>query len=126
VEYVERGWYFIGIESSQVVSMHRRVFELLQDLLKPGIIRDRLSFDMYLPEEKDSFLRYGYRYTPNAYKPHITLGRTRSMTTIPRNELLESITKRILPHRLLFDEVVVFEIGQNGTLRRKLHSEKLI
>ena len=121
VEYIERGWYFINlVASDQIVALHRQVFELLRELLKPGVIRDRASFDLYRATEKENFLRYGYRYVLEDHHPHVTLGRTLSLAKSAGHERIIEVVENELPDQLLFDELVVFEIGRNGTFAGKL------
>lgn len=121
VDYVERGWYFINFEKTpEIINLHRELFFASREFLRPGIIRNWLSFDLYRPSEQENFLNYGYRYILNDFRPHITLGRTPSEArSMNHNQIVEE-TIRGLHSPILFDEIAAFELGADGTLIRKI------
>ena len=87
---------------------------------------DRASFDgtkdlsRFTDNERASYQRYGYRYTGDAYAPHMTLGRAPEEVAL---DLVRTAPERVvaLPKEWVFDRLSVYVMGQHGA-----HAETLL
>lgn len=113
------GWLFMSVERPALL-------EKLQEVVLDGLDRrlDRQAFDTskdtsrFTEPERRSFARYGYRYTGDAYAPHITLGRTDEATAL---ELVRTAPERTrVPAAWGFDRLSFYVMGEHGA-----HAETL-
>ncbi|HEV3155731.1 MAG TPA: hypothetical protein VGZ00_00110 [Candidatus Baltobacteraceae bacterium] len=126
-EYVERGWYFLNIASSGYIErLHRIIFNEMKNLIFPGVINDQSSLSHYRSVERESFLKYGYRYMLSAYHPHITLGRTNTKERSIEHDRLIPMIENYRGSRLCFDEIVIFRLGKNGVMLEKIWGKQLL
>ncbi len=121
VVYQPTGWLFLALERPPVL-------EALQETalaaLAPHL--DRASFDgtkdlsRFTDNERASYQRYGYRYTGDAYAPHMTLGRAPEEVAL---DLVRTAPERVvaLPKEWVFDRLSVYVMGQHGA-----HAETLL
>jgi hypothetical protein len=86
---------------------------------------DRAAFDTskdtsrFSPDERASFAEYGYRYTGDAYAPHITLGRAEEDIAL---KLVASAPERTsMQKEWTFDRLTFYVMGEQGA-----HAEKLV
>lgn len=119
IVYQPTGWLFMAVERP---AMLEQVQEVVLDCLAPRL--DRQAFDTskdtsrFTESERVSFARYGYRYTGDAYAPHITLGRTDEATA---RELVRTAPERTrVPDEWTFDRLSFYVMGEHGA-----HAEKL-
>ncbi|MFD4276215.1 2'-5' RNA ligase family protein [Streptomyces cyaneofuscatus] len=113
------GWLFMSVERPALLE---KLQEVVLDGLAPRL--DRQAFDTskdtsrFTDAERASFARYGYRYTGEAYAPHITLGRTDEATAL---ELVRTAPERTrVPAEWIFDRFSFYVMGEHGA-----HAEKL-
>ncbi|MET9094237.1 2'-5' RNA ligase family protein [Streptomyces cyaneofuscatus] len=113
------GWLFMSVERPALLE---KLQEVVLDGLAPRL--DRQAFDTskdisrFTDAERASFARYGYRYTGEAYAPHITLGRTDEATAL---ELVRTAPERTrVPAEWIFDRLSFYVMGEHGA-----HAEKL-
>ncbi|MFJ9527943.1 2'-5' RNA ligase family protein [Streptomyces cyaneofuscatus] len=113
------GWLFMSVERPALLE---KLQEVVLDGLAPHL--DRQAFDTskdisrFTEPERASFARYGYRYTGEAYAPHITLGRTDEATAL---ELVRTAPERTrVPAEWIFDRLSFYVMGEHGA-----HAEKL-
>ncbi|MFF7339439.1 hypothetical protein ACFZAT_19095 [Streptomyces sp. NPDC008163] len=85
---------------------------------------DRAAFDTaqdmshFTDAERASYARFGYRYTGEAYTPHLTLGRTDEETALA---LARSGPGRTaVPRTWLFDRLSCYLMGEHGAHARTL------
>ncbi|MFF7630191.1 2'-5' RNA ligase family protein [Streptomyces cyaneofuscatus] len=113
------GWLFMSVERPALLAK-------LQEVVLDGLASrlDRQAFDTskdvsrFTEPERASFARYGYRYTGEAYAPHITLGRTDEATAL---ELVRTAPERTrVPAKWIFDRLSFYVMGEHGA-----HAEKL-
>ncbi|MFF3286431.1 2'-5' RNA ligase family protein [Streptomyces sp. NPDC003023] len=113
VVYQPTGWLFLSLERPPLL-------EALQEAslaaLDPHL--DRAAFDSdkdvsrFTESERASFRRYGYRYTGDAYAPHITVGRAEEETAL---ELVRRVPERVsVPKEWVFDRLSFYVMGQHG------------
>ncbi|MFJ8847162.1 2'-5' RNA ligase family protein [Streptomyces cyaneofuscatus] len=113
------GWLFMSVERPALLE---KLQEVVLDGLAPRL--DRQAFDTakdtsrFTEAERASFARYGYRYTGDAYAPHITLGRTDEATAL---ELVRTAPERTrVPAVWDFDRLSFYVMGEHGA-----HAETL-
>ncbi|GAB2461069.1 hypothetical protein GCM10027162_65390 [Streptomyces incanus] len=120
VVYQPTGWLFLALERPPLL-------EALQEAAVAALDRhlDRASFDgdkdvsRFTDAERASYERYGYRYTGEAYAPHVTLGRTEEETAL---ELVRTARDRVdLPKKWVFDRLSFYVMGEHGA-----HAETLL
>ncbi|MFF7263605.1 2'-5' RNA ligase family protein [Streptomyces sp. NPDC008159] len=119
VVYQPTGWLFLALERPS----------LIEDLQKTALATlaphlDRAAFDgtkdlsRFTDDERASFKKYGYRYTGDAYAPHMTLGRTSENVAL---DLVRTASQRVaLPKEWVFDRLSLYVMGQHGA-----HAETL-
>ncbi|MFD9422364.1 MULTISPECIES: 2'-5' RNA ligase family protein [unclassified Streptomyces] len=113
------GWLFMSVERPALLE---KLQETVLDGLAPHL--DHEAFDTskdtsrYTETERASFSRYGYRYTGDAYAPHITLGRTDEEAAL---ELVRTAPERThVPAEWTFDRLSFYVMGEHGA-----HAEKV-
>ncbi|MFD6323142.1 2'-5' RNA ligase family protein [Streptomyces sp. NPDC058442] len=120
VVYQPTGWLFLALERPPLL-------EALQEAAVAALDRhlDRASFDgskdvsRFTDAERASYERYGYRYTGEAYAPHVTLGRAEEETAM---ELVRTARDRVdLPKEWVFDRLSFYVMGEHGA-----HAETLL
>ncbi|MEV6163933.1 2'-5' RNA ligase family protein [Streptomyces sp. NPDC052052] len=119
IVYQPTGWLFMSVERPPLL---QKLQEVVVDRLAPHL--DRAAFDTskdtsrFTETERASFAEYGYRYTGDAYAPHITLGRTEETTAL---ELVRTAPQRIhVPEAWTFDRLSFYVMGEHGA-----HAEKV-
>ena len=124
LEYKPLGWYFLTLnENILFYEAHRCVFEELKDsmfLTKEDLRKDT---DEYTLLEKYNYCSYGYRFIGDAFKPHITLGRSidKSQCCNKANliPLVESFTSSVVG---TIQKITLYEMGDNGCHAATLYS----
>lgn len=118
------GWLFMAVERPVLL---RKLQETVVGLLAPHL--DRAAFDTatdmarFTDAERASFARYGYRYTGEAYAPHLTLGRTDEDTALT---LVRSVSARTgIPAEWTFDRLSFYVMGEHGAHAEKLYEVPL-
>ncbi|MFD8727791.1 2'-5' RNA ligase family protein [Streptomyces sp. NPDC059611] len=113
------GWLFMSVERPALLE---KLQEVVLDGLAPHL--DRQAFDTaedtsrFTEPERASLARYGYRYTGEAYAPHITLGRTDEATALNLERTASEHTR--VPTEWIFDRLSFYAMGEHGA-----HAEKL-
>ncbi|MFD3656396.1 2'-5' RNA ligase family protein [Streptomyces sp. NPDC058620] len=120
IVYQPTGWLFMSVERPLLLD---KLQEAVLGVLDPYL--DRSAFDTakdtsrFTESERASFTRYGYRYTGDAYAPHITLGRTGEEAAL---ELVRTAPERTsVPVHWTFDRLSFYVMGEHGA-----HAEKLV
>jgi hypothetical protein len=74
--YVERGWCFLDLSpDASLHSLHRKTFSMTKTMLRSPMSPDSGRMATYSETEKQSYLKYGYRYIGDSNRPHVTIGR---------------------------------------------------
>jgi hypothetical protein len=125
VVYQPTGWLFLALERPP----------LLEDLQRTALATlaphlDRAAFDRtkdvsrFTDAERAGFEAYGYRYTGDAYAPHMTLGRAPEDVAL---ELVRTASQRVaLPKEWVFDRLSVYVMGQHGAHAETLFERRLV
>lgn len=119
VVYQATGWVFLSLERPPLLE---KLQEVTLAILNPYL--DRAAFDTskdtsrFTTSEIASYERYGYRYTGEAYVPHMTLGRSEENIA---QELVRTAPERVrVPTKWAFDRLSFYVMGEHGA-----HSETL-
>lgn len=120
IVYQPTGWVFLSLERPTILTeLQAAVLSVLATHL------DRAAFDTskdtsrFTPDERASFAEYGYRYTGDAYAPHITLGRAEEDIAL---KLVGSAPERTsVQKEWTFDRLTFYVMGEHGA-----HAEKLV
>lgn len=114
--YQPRGWIFLEIEhSSAIDGVHRGLADIaaLSLVPPPEPAAERLAD--YSAQQRESFVRYGYRYMYDCFYPHVTLGRAERE---PTQKELEFLNERAREMAVLTEFQVskasVYEMGPKG------------
>ncbi|WUH93648.1 2'-5' RNA ligase family protein [Streptomyces sp. NBC_00433] len=118
IVYQPTGWVFLSLERSPLL-------EKLQDVVLAALAPhlDREAFapkdtSQYTDAEKAGYARYGYRYTGEAYTPHITLGHAEEETA---RALVRAAGERSsVPGSWIFDRLSFYVMGEHGAHARTL------
>ncbi|MBR1454228.1 MAG: hypothetical protein IJ593_06245 [Lachnospiraceae bacterium] len=120
VKYVPHGWYFYMCEKTEEL---KRLHYFTLGRCKEYIVLspDRLNVDMN-ELTKDQVLgieKYGYRYSANAFSPHITLGRNDIGINKDQINMLNKRISSILTDPVI-ERITVYKMGKDG-----MHTETL-
>ncbi|MBL1088718.1 MULTISPECIES: 2'-5' RNA ligase family protein [Streptomyces] len=119
IVYQPTGWIFLALERPPLLmSLQEAALDALDGHL------DRAAFDRtkdtsrFSESERASFARYGYRYTGDAYAPHITLGQAEEQIAQDLVRTAPECTS--VPTEWVFDRLSFYVMGEHGA-----HSETL-
>ena len=120
VVYVPNGWYFYTCKKTEELNrLHCFTLGRCKDhiILSPDRLNRNLS-DM-TESQINGVEKYGYRYSGNAFFPHITLGRNDGEM---KKEIITSLSDKLalLPTDVDIDRITVYKMGKDG-----MHSETL-
>ena len=116
VSYVRRGWYFLDVQPIQQLRLlHDMVFRACKDRLIPPSSFEATALAGYTYSHVDNFMKFGYRYIGDDYRPHVTIGRTRDKH-ISRNdvELQAALSAAVETLRFSISTVTSYRMGVNG------------
>lgn len=115
VQYVPEGWYFyICKKTNELQALHEYTLQLVKDNVV--LETNRLDRDVknLSQEQIAGILNYGYRYSGEAFLPHITLARTKEKNnTDIINEFNEKLS--VIPNNSRIQRITVYTMGENGT-----------
>lgn len=119
IVYQPTGWVFLSLERPPLL-------DKLQDAVLAVLARhlDRDAFDTskdtskFTEDERASYAEYGYRYTGDAYSPHITLGRAEEQ--VARELVRSAADHSSVPGEWVFDRLSFYVMGEHGA-----HAETL-
>ena len=85
---------------------------------------DTKDLARFTDDERASYKKYGYRYTGDAYAPHMTLGRAPEDVAL---DLVRTASQRVvLPKEWVFDRLSVYVMGQHGAHAETLFERPLV
>lgn len=124
VVYQPTGWVFLSLEKPPLLhGLQQTVLKALESHL------DREAFDTakdtthFSESERAGFVQYGYRYTGDAYAPHITLGRAEER--IAQNVVRTAPERAAVPAHWVFDRLSFYVMGEHGAHAQTLAERAL-
>lgn len=120
VIYVPEGWYFYACKKTdRLQELHNMTLELCKKdiVLEADRLANRF---LNLPQiQIDGIAKYGYRYSEEAFLPHITIGRSVSKE---QDIIMQLLTTKFqeLPRDVEIERLTVYRMGENG-----VHAETL-
>ena len=121
LRYQPVGWLFADVERLTVMlSLQREIVERVSHLLDTSQLKPLGKLAGYSADERDHYLRYGYRYIGESFRPHVTLGRSRSDSLSLPAECLEEYRSVFGGRTVNFGELVAYQAGAFGSLKRVL------
>lgn len=120
VQYVPQGWYFYMCQKTEELKrLHCFTLGRCKEYiaLSPG----RMNRNMYyLTKDQISGIEnYGYRYSANAYAPHITMGRNDGEMKEDQVAMLNKKLSSLLADPVV-ERITVYRMGEDG-----MHAETL-
>ncbi|MEO3750621.1 2'-5' RNA ligase family protein [Streptomyces sp. B6B3] len=119
IVYQATGWVFLSLERPPLLEkLQQATLAILDPLLDREAFDSSKDTSAFTDSEQASYARYGYRYTGDAYAPHITLGRAEDEVA---REIVRSAPDRTsVPQTWTFDRLSFYTMGEQGA-----HSETL-
>ncbi|MFF0446218.1 2'-5' RNA ligase family protein [Streptomyces sp. NPDC004609] len=120
VVYQPTGWLFLALERPPLLqALQAAALAVLDPHLDRAFFDGDKDVSRFTDDERTSYERYGYRYTGDAYAPHVTLGRTDEETAL---QLARTARDRVsLPKEWVFDRLSFYVMGEHGA-----HAETLL
>lgn len=117
-----RGWFFLAVKRlAWLRELQSRVLSLLAPLVDASQIKSGDDIDLYTQQERKNFLRYGYRYVGESFRPHITLGYDEDSPDGHIDCGLVSAGLKLFAGKTFnYSEIVLYEAGPAGSLVRCL------
>lgn len=123
--YQPRAWIFAEVRRDPwLVELQGLALELTEHSIDLTMNSTRPSAEMS-PEERTSYLRYGYRYVGPAFMPHITLGRTPDSRTGLAAGLVDDFRAAFTNRSVPAVEVAFYRAGESGAFAERLASRLL-
>lgn len=118
IYYQPNGWYFLKVKKEEWMTVFQReVLQLMKPLIDYKQIETNSGFPLYSKDERENFLKYGYRYIGKSFRPHITLGRNKNNLEINYqiyNQGLNLFNKK----NFKYSKIVIYEAGIDGALAK--------
>jgi hypothetical protein len=115
-------WIFLTLNPEPwLLQLQTLVVQSLAPLVNPSDFKRRQDLVGYTPLEAESYVRHGYRYVGEAFKPHFTLGRVSEMGTVAA-ECTNNFNKILKQRTVTFARLIVFRAGPGGTVAEVLYS----
>jgi hypothetical protein len=118
--YQPVGWVFANIYKTPSLSaLQMFLLENCEKYIDYSMIDQHNPLKGYNEREKEYYLKYGYRYIGDEYKPHVTIGRIDESTQIPENAVLDFKTT-FSESEIEFDRIAYYEAGKFGAAKKIL------
>ncbi len=106
------------VVTKELKEWHEALVEKIAPLLMPKAgPADPQTLSLLSQEEQRSMEAFAYPFALDAFRPHFTLGRA------SQDSLLDSFA---VPPQVTFNRVVLFQVGQYGSLEKILYTRNLI
>ncbi|MCF3175226.1 2'-5' RNA ligase family protein [Streptomyces sioyaensis] len=123
IVYQPTGWVFLALERPPLLE---RLQAAALDALDAHLDRRAIGTkdtSRFSESERASFARYGYRYTGDAYAPHITLGRAEEQ--IAQEVVRHAPRRTSVPAQWAFDRLSFYVMGEHGAHAQTLTERPL-
>jgi hypothetical protein len=120
VTYQPIGWLFLALERPPLLeALQEATLAALAPHLDGSAFAGDKDVSRFTDSERASYETYGYRYTGDAYSPHMTLGRAPEDVAV---ELVRTAQERVaVPKTWVFDRLSFYVMGPHGA-----HAETLL
>ena len=105
-------------KTPQLERLHVEAVRAVDAWIDRRTIDPGLDVSQYTEVERQSYYQYGYRYTGDAFMPHITLGHTDDASA--KLLVQRPVGRRFDTDRWIFDRVTFYEMGEHGAHSRVL------
>jgi 2'-5' RNA ligase len=125
-----KNWLFAGVEqeADTALSAHMGLQEILLNATKEHILYEQIDkkrdISKYTDAERKSFLKYGYKYIGDAFRPHITLGLVDDQSA-PTPAIKDNFNEMFVGKRFAFDSLVFYKAGETGACAEVIHSTSI-
>lgn len=115
--YQPVGWLFASVERQPWMdTLQLEVVRRVDPLVDRDALKTADELHGYTAAESASYLRHGYRYVGQTYRPHITLGRTSAKALELPDPCCATYRSEILGRTVSFERLVVYRAGPFGSL----------
>lgn len=110
-------WIFATVETAGwLVDRQVEILERFGRLFDASLLKGEDQLGAYTDEERNSYLRHGYRYVGDAFLPHFTLGRSVAPGRGVAPESQDDFAERLGGATVSFDRMVLFRAGSGGSI----------
>lgn len=115
--YQPVGWLFADVERQPWMdALQLEVVRRVDPLIDREALKTADELHGYTAPEAASYLRHGYRYVGQTYRPHITVGRTAANALELPDPCRSTYDSEILGHTVRFERLVIYRAGPFGSL----------
>ena len=119
--YQPVGWIFAMIQREVwMLDLQASVVAALDGLLDRSRMKQLDELDGYSDDERASYVRHGYRYVGEPFKPHFTIGRTDSARLDISAGCSADYARRFEGRPVEFNRIVGYRAGAHGSLAEVL------
>jgi hypothetical protein len=124
--YQPRGWQFARVDLlGWGGTLQKIALQHLGSEIDFSELKKAPPSDEYSHAERANYLRYGYRYVGDEFRPHITLGRDLSGKKRIDGTVADEFDRLFRGHDFRFVEAVYYEAGVHGALKTIIAREAL-
>lgn len=118
------GWIFLSLERPRLLTdLQEAALDVLDPYLDRAAFHTGEDVSRFTDDERASFARYGYRYTVDAYAPHMTLGRAEEQIA---QDLVRTAPERTsVQAEWTFDRLSFYVMGEHGSHAQTLAERPL-
>ncbi len=116
--YQPEGWLFAGANLMDWgAKLQEESLRIMAPHINSAAITSKEPYRGYSKLERESYVKYGYRYVGQAFLPHVTLGRV-NRESFPglKPNLRSEFAKEFQGEEFRFGEIVFYEAGDFGSL----------
>lgn len=120
IEYVEKGWYFLMCDKTELLStIHNFVLKKISPYIIFPSVRNLENLEFLTPTQYDAILKYNYRYAGEAFCPHITIGRSSRRDEVLLQNMNTAFNQ--FCKTSVISKITVYKMGQNGAHEESLY-----
>lgn len=124
ISYQPIGWLFANVVTGTWLPKLQEIcLSRSRDYIDVRFIDRNENFSGYSLNEKENYLKFGYRYVGKSFKPHVTIGRSPRETPESLPARVESaFNMEFAGDEVIFDKLVFYRAGEFGALSEILES----
>ncbi|MDQ6948964.1 MAG: hypothetical protein M3256_22560 [Actinomycetota bacterium] len=118
VSYYPLGWLFLNIACAEwLIALQDQALVTMERFIDHSEIDRSKDLAAYTSLERSNYLRYGYRYIGQAFRPHITLGRVEAGVDLEcSKELSDAFGVEVGYTERRVERLVFYKAGEAGAL----------